>query len=449
VRSARLTLHCLRAAYDRHADDSDAMPSDANNARIALAGFTFEAARLELRDSSGAPVALRAQALAVLACLARQRGHVVTRDELMRAVWRDVVVTDGSLAQCINEIRQALGDSAHRIVQTAPKRGYQLVADSAPSTPAPAASHGFEQSIGFATSDDGARIAYAASGAGPALLRAPHWMTHLEWDWRSLVYRPWIEGLSQRFRYVRYDCRNWGLSDRGVASATLPVAASDMAAVADAAGLRRFALLGISGGGAIAIRYAALHPERVSHLVLVGGFARGGLHRGEGSITVQHLDAFSKLIEEGWAQDNAAFRQITTSQMYPGANADEMRSFNDMQRVSCTPHEAASIRRVIGDFDATAHLRDVRCPTLVLHNPNDAMVPFEEGRLVASRIAGARLVPFESQNHIPLCGEPAFVLMNRQIDEFVLGPGASATEPRPPRAAANGAPLRVVGGRRR
>lgn len=425
------------------------MSSDPTDATIALAGFTFEAARLELRDAAGAPVALRAQALAVLDCLARQRGHVVTRDELMRAVWRDVVVTDGSLAQCINEIRQALGDTAHRIVQTAPKRGYRLAADSAPLPAAPAAALGFEQEIGFATSDDGARIAYAASGAGPVLLRAPHWMTHLEWDWRSLVYGPWIEGLSRRYRYVRYDCRNWGLSDRGVAPATLPVAASDLAAVADAAGLRRFALLGISQGGAIAIRYAALHPERVSHLVLVGGYARGGLHRGAASITAQHLEAFCRLLEEGWAQDNAAFRQILTSQMYPGANADEMRSFNDMQRVSCTPHEAASIRRVIVDYDATAHLRQVRCPTLVLHNPNDAMVPFEEGRLVASSIAGAHLMPFESQNHVPLCGEPAFALMNRLIDEFVLGSGALRAAPRTPKAGPNVTPLRLVGTRRR
>jgi pimeloyl-ACP methyl ester carboxylesterase len=330
-------------------------------------------------------------------------------------------------------------------VQTVPKRGYRLVADGVPSAPA----HGFEQTIGFATSDDGARIAYAVSGAGPVLLRAPHWMTHIEWDWRSLVYGPWIEGLSRRFRYVRYDGRNWGLSDRGVAPTTLQLAASDMAAVADAAGLVRFALLGISGGGATAIRYAALHPERVSHLVLVGGYARGILQRGDASLTAQHLDAWSRLIEEGWAQDNAAFRQIITSQMYPGASADEMRSFNDMQRVSCTPHEAASMRRVVGNFNATAHLRDVRCPTLVLHNPLDAMVPFEEGRLVASSIAGARLVAFESQNHVPLCGEPAFALMNRLIDEFVLGRGASQVEARAPQAPDKIAPLRLVRSRKR
>jgi pimeloyl-ACP methyl ester carboxylesterase/DNA-binding winged helix-turn-helix (wHTH) protein len=424
------------------------MPSDATNATIALAGFTFDAARLELLDASGAPVPLRAQALAVLHCLAQQCGHVVSRDELMRAVWRDVVVTDGSLAQCINEIRHALGDTAHLVVQTATKRGYRLVADSSTPTAAPASARGFEQDIGFAISDDGARIAYATSGAGPALLRAPHWMTHLEWDWRSLVYAPWIEGLSQRFRLIRYDGRNWGLSDRGVAPSTLQRATSDMTAVADAAGLCRFALLGVSGGGAISIHYAALHPERVSHLVLVGGFARGALRRGAASISEQHLDAFCRLVEDGWGQDNAAFRQIMTSLIYPGASVDEMRSFNDMQRVASTPQEAANIRRLIAGYDTSEEMRQVRCPTLVLHNPRDAMVPFEEGRLVASGIAGARLVPFDSQNHVPLCGEPAFAQINRLIDEFVLGNAAvgDATRTLTPRnGAANVATPRVLG----
>jgi pimeloyl-ACP methyl ester carboxylesterase len=398
------------------------MAHEDTDAPTVLAGFRFDAARLELHDARGRPVPLRAQALAVLGCLARHRGHVVSRDELMSTVWPAVVVTDGSLAQCINEIRHALGDVQHRIVQTAPKRGYRLAAEGREAAAVEAPTGGFEQAIGFATSADGARIAYALSGAGPALLRAPHWMTHLEWDWRSLVYGPWIESLSSRFRFVRYDGRNWGLSDHGVAPATLERCSEDMAAVADAAGLERFALLGISGGGAISIRYAALHPERVSHLVLVGGCARGGLRRGAGSISREHLDAFCRLVEEGWAQDNDAFRQIMTSQMYPGASAEEMRSFNHMQRVACTPREAAQIRRLIADYDATSCLEHVRCPTLVLHNPRDAMVPFEEGRLVASSIPGARLVPFESENHVPLCGEPAYARMHRLIDEFVRGP---------------------------
>ena len=390
------------------------------DATIPLAGLHFDAARLELHDAHGSLVPLRAQALAVLGCLACHREHVVSRDELMRTVWPDVVVTDGSLTQCINEIRRALGDSGHHIVQTVPKRGYRLVTQAS-AAPRPSTPAGLEQAIGFAISEDGARIGYAVTGSGPTLLRAPHWMTHLEWDWRSLVYGPWIDTLSRRFRLVRYDGRNWGLSDHGVAPATLERSVADMAAVAKEACLDRFALLGISGGGAISIRYAALHPERVTHLVLVGGCARGGLRRGAASISREHLDAFCQLVLEGWAQDNAAFRQIMTSQMYPGASAEEMCSFNHMQRMACSPQEAADIRRLIADYDAMACLPQVRCPTLVLHNPHDAMVPFEEGRLVASGIPGARLVPFESQNHVPLCEEPAFSRVHRLIDDFVHG----------------------------
>jgi pimeloyl-ACP methyl ester carboxylesterase/DNA-binding winged helix-turn-helix (wHTH) protein len=396
------------------------MHGDAAGEPIALGGFSFDPGRLELRDAAGRLVALRPQALAVLGCLAAEAGHVVERDLLMREVWQDVVVTDGSLAQCINEIRRALGDAEHRVVETAPKRGYRLVAGEA-GYAAPPVVTGFEQAIGFAISDDGARLAYAASGSGPVLVRAPHWMTHLEWDWRSLVYGPWIDTLSRRFRLVRYDGRNWGLSDHGVAPATLERSVADMAAVAEVACLDRFALLGISGGGAISIRYAALHPERVTHLVLIGCCARGGLRRGAASISREHLDAFCQLVLEGWAQDNDAFRQIMTSQMYPGASAEEMRSFNHMQRMACSPQEAANIRRLIADYDATAYLPHVRCPTLVLHNPRDAMVPFEEGRLVASGLPGARLVPFESQNHVPLCEEPAFARVHRLIDDFVRG----------------------------
>jgi DNA-binding winged helix-turn-helix (wHTH) protein len=201
------------------------------DATIPLAGLHFDAARLEVRDAHGQLVPLRAQALAVLGCLACQREHVVSRDELMHAVWPNVVVTDGSLTQCINEIRRVLGDSGHHVIQTVPKRGYLLVPDAGAPLPSTAAA-GQEQAIGFATSEDGARIAYAVTGAGPTLLRAPHWMTHLEWDWRSLVSGPWLDALSRRFRLVRYVGRNWGLSDHGVASARLERSTADMAAVA-------------------------------------------------------------------------------------------------------------------------------------------------------------------------------------------------------------------------
>ncbi len=414
------------------------------------AGITLDFDRLELRDASGARVALRRQAMAVLHCLARQPDRTVTKDELMCAVWPGVVVTDDSLVQCVRDIRRALGDRDHRIVQTETRCGYRLVRPLSP-TPTPAAGDAaaapvFRQDIRFAVNEsDGVRIAFAASGGGPStLVRAPHWMTHLEWDWCSAVYGPWIQRWSRHHRLIRYDPRGCGLSDRSVPWGTLDQQVRDLETVVDAAGLERFALLALSGGAAIAIRYAARHPGRVSHLLTLGGFARGLLHRRARARASRTLDALCRLVEEGWGQDNPAFRQLFTSQMFPGANAQQSRSFNELQRVACSPQEAASLQRHVADFDATADLCEVRCPTLVMHSAHDARVPFEEGRLIASMIADARLEPIDSANHTPLKGEPAFEQINGLIDEFLFDSGArECIDPR--QGAARRATLRAVG----
>src|SRR5262249_33898775 len=194
-----------------------------------------------------------------------------------------------------------------------------------------------------------------------------------------------------RFRFVRYDGRSYGLSDRNVAPGTLDEAVSDLEAVVDAAGLQRFALYGASGGAAIAIRYAARHPDRVSHLVLLGGFARGALRRAERSISPETFRAMEHLIKAGWGQDNPAFRQLICARLLPGATAEQMKSFNHLQRISCSPRAAAEMLRRVAEFDASEDLTRVRCPTLVLHNPHDPRAPFEEGRLIASSIESARL----------------------------------------------------------
>jgi pimeloyl-ACP methyl ester carboxylesterase len=338
-------------------------------------------------------------------------------------VWPNLVVTDDSLVQCIKDLRKALKDDARSIIQTLPKRGYRLVPggelSQAPAAAPPSAE--FQQDIRFATTVDGARIAYATSGSGPPLVRAVHWMSHIDLDWRNAVGGPWIQGLSQRFRHVRYDARGCGLSDRGAGPKNLDDEVCDLEAVVDAAGLDRFALYARSQGGAIAVRYAARHPERVSHLVTIGGFVRGSLRRGELSPTADNQAAFWKLIEDGWGQDNAAFRQLMTSLIFPGANAEQMHAFNAIQRAACSPQVAAQLGRVHAEYDACADLPQVRCPALILHSPDDRPVPFEEGRMIASMIPGARLVPFASVNHVPLPTEPAFDIVNRLMDEFLLG----------------------------
>ena len=421
-----------------------------------LNGFMFDPRQRELTDAGGDPVPMRPQTLAVLDCLARHAERVVPKDELMRTVWPQVVVTDDSLVQCITELRKALRDDERRIVQTLSKRGYRLVADRAAvpadSTPALHLSPDFQQDIRFATTVDGARIAYAISGNGPPLVRAVHWMTHIDLDWQSAVYGPWIQRLSQRYTHVRYDARGCGLSERGTPPQNLDDEVRDLEAVVDAAGLDRFALYARSQGGGIAVRYAARHPERVTHVVTIGGFVRGSMRRRALALSVEAQEAFWKLIEEGWGQDNAAFRQLMTSRIFPGADTDQMRSFNALQRAACSPEVAAHLGRVHAQYDACADLPRVQCPALVMHSPDDLPVPFEEGRMIASMIPGARLVPFASVNHTPLPNEPAFGFVHRAIDDFLLGnadaPGAADRlgQSKANVAATVRPRLRVVGG---
>jgi pimeloyl-ACP methyl ester carboxylesterase/DNA-binding winged helix-turn-helix (wHTH) protein len=402
-----------------------------------LDGFRLYTRGGELRNAAGARIALRPQVMAVLQCLVRSADHVVDKNELMRAVWPGVVVTDDSLVQCVKELRRALGDHKHRLIQTEPKRGYRLVGLRAE----PPAAVPFKQDIRFAASAGGTRIAYATSGSGLlTMVRAAHWMTHLEWDWQSPVYGPGIQGLSRRYRLVRYDGRGCGLSDRGVAMGTLDDEVGDLEAVVDAAGVDRFVLVGRSQGGAISIRYAARHPDRVSHLVLLGAYARGGLKRGPGSTPFEEVVAMMRLLEQGWGRDNPAFRQLLTTFMFPSANAEQITSFNWLQSVAATPQDAATLHRMMADYDAVGDLPNVRCPTLVMHSPRDCVVPFEEGRLIAKLITGARFESFDSPNHNALPGEPAFEHVMRAVNEFVSDTAAQSTPQRAPRT------LRTVAG---
>jgi pimeloyl-ACP methyl ester carboxylesterase/DNA-binding winged helix-turn-helix (wHTH) protein len=416
--------------------------SDNNNTnRLDLQGFVFDVEHAELHTAAGERVSLRPQVHAVLQCLARRPGQMVGKEELMRSVWPKVVVGDDSLVQCIGELRHALHDEAHRIVQTEPRRGYRLVAAAAQATASLVASAppAFHQDIRFVTTPDGVRLAYASSGGGTPLVRSAHWMTHLDWDWRSATLGAAILALSASHRLIRYDGRGYGLSDWDTAPGSLDQSVDDLQAVVDGAGLERFALLGSSTGAPVAIRFAVRHPQHVTALVLIGGFARGALRRGASSTSADNFNALSRLIEDGWSRDNPAFRQLITSLHWPSANSQQMQSFNHLQRVSCTPQAAVALMRRDAEVDVTADLAEVRCPTLVLHSPRDARVPFEEGRLIASSIRGARFEPFDSPNHLPLPGEPAFETTLRQVTAFVASAGtALAAVPRRADAALAG-----------
>jgi pimeloyl-ACP methyl ester carboxylesterase/DNA-binding CsgD family transcriptional regulator len=292
------------------------------------------------------------------------------------------------------------------------------------------------QQIRFCRSFDGTRIAYAMTGGGPPLVKAPHWLTHLEYEFQSPVWRPWIERLSAGHSLLRMDQRACGLSDWDPPEVSFEAWVRDLEAVVDAAGLERFALLGHSQGGAIAIEYAVRHPERVTHLVLLGAYARGSLKRGLPPEQVGELEAQLKLIEAGWGRDDASYRQMFAVQFIPGATLEQLRSMSELQRRSASAENAARTVRNFFEIDVTQSAARVRCPTLVMHAREDRRAAFEEGRNLASLIPGARLVPLETENHIPLEHEPAFGRFFAELEAFV---------PREPSAAARHAFTQLTG----
>ncbi len=275
-----------------------------------------------------------------------------------------------------------------------------------------------QQQIRFCTTPDGVQIAYALAGEGPPLVRVLNWMTHLEFDWNSPVWRHWSNELARDHTLVRYDGRGCGLSDWEADEFSLAAWVQDLETVVDALGFQRFPLLGLCRGAAIAVAYAAKHPERVSRLILYGGYARGRFKRG-GPEQAEKARMLLKLVELGWGQDNPAFRQVYTTLFIPDGTAEQVQWFNDLQRISTAPQIAAQMQAAAYELDVSDLARRVRVPTLVLHAQGDALIPFAEGRSLATLIPGAQFVPLDSRNHILLEHEPAWQQFLSEIRRFL------------------------------
>src|SRR5262245_32736642 len=273
------------------------------------------------------------------------------------------------------------------------------------------------QQVRFCTSSDGVRLAYAISGSGPRLVRAPHWFTHLEHDWTNPAMRPWVDDLSKRYTVLRFDQRGTGLSDREVPEISFEAHVRDLEAVIDASGFERFAMLGLSQGAASGIVYAANHPDRVSHLVICGGFVRGWAKRGSSEMMEQR-EMQVKLIQFGWDRADPSFRQVFSTQFMPDAPIEAIHSFNDFMPLTSSAKNAAEIFSKNSYIDVQDEARRLKCPTLVLHGRGDLRIPFEEGRLAAGLIPGASFVSLETRNHLMMQEEPAWGAFLAAMAEF-------------------------------
>lgn len=288
-------------------------------------------------------------------------------------------------------------------------------AEAAAPAPAPAAAPDMRQEIRFCRTKDGVRIAYGLAGEGPPLVKSANWMNHLEYDWESPIFRHFLCGLAEGRRLLRYDARGNGLSDWEVGEVGHDAWYQDFEAVVEASGFERFPILGISQGAAAAIAYAVRHPERVSHLVLLGAFA-AGRRDPEG---VEQRKAMTTLIRTGWGAENPAFRQVFASLFIPGATREIADAFNELQRRSTSPECAARYFEAAGQLDVRELLPQIAVPTLVMHSRGDAMVPIEAGRLLAAHVPNARFVALPGQNHMLLEDEPATARFFEELHSFL------------------------------
>ena len=277
-----------------------------------------------------------------------------------------------------------------------------------------------KQEICYCKAPDDVRLAYATAGSGPPLLRSAHWLGHLEYDWEMPILQHFLLRLAKDHTLVRYDARGNGLSDWDVHEISLDAWVSDMETVADAAGLDRFPLLGFSQGCSVSIAYAVRHPERVSHLILYGGFAVGANKRP--NVTAADRERFAAmktLVKQGWGADNPAFRQIFTSLMMPAATKGQADAFNELQRLSASPECAVRYMETVADLDVRKLLSQVKAPTLVMHVRDEPTVPSELGREMAAGIPGARFVALPGRNHVLLEQDPGLPRFFEELKDFL------------------------------
>jgi DNA-binding winged helix-turn-helix (wHTH) protein/pimeloyl-ACP methyl ester carboxylesterase len=393
---------------------------------------------VERRELSRAqtPVHVEPQVFDLLIYLIANRDRVVTKDEIFAAVWHGRIVSEAALSSRLNSARQAINDSgqAQTLIRTVPRRGFRFVGEVREqrdgTAPRPAVADralpkiedlAGDQTVTFCQTSDQVRLAVAVVGSGDVLMKTANWLNHVEYDWKSPVWAPTLGAWAAGHKLIRYDQRGTGLSDWDVADVSFDAFVRDFETVVESVGAKQFAIFGMSQGASVAIAFAARHPERITKLVLHGAYALGRNKRDTAAESDQAA-AYLTLIRQGWGYPDSAFMRAFSSLYLPDGLPDQIKWFSDLQRVTTSPANAIKIRQACDDIDVLDLLPHVRAPTLVLHSRNESVVPFDHGRMVASRIPGARFVGLDSTNHIILPQEPAWTTFMTEINQFLSEP---------------------------
>ncbi len=385
----------------------------------AFEDCTVDTNRMELRRKADV-VAVEPKAFDALCHLIQNADRVVSKDELLEAVWNGRIVSDASISSAIKAARAAIGDDGSRqgLIKTVHGRGFRFVGPLVSSGTAESDAAELRQDIRYCRSFDGTKIAYAISGSGPTIVKSANWLSHLEHELENPLWRHWIQAFSDGNQLIRYDERGNGLSERKPTDVSFGARVRDLETVVDTAAPDTFVLFGVSAGCSFAIDYAARHPDRVQGLILYGGFPIGWKHLDNAEET-EMREAMTALIRVGWGRNNPAFRQLFTSAFMPDATAEEAGWFNELQKRAAQPEIAARLHDAAGTINVIEALGQIKAPTLVIHARDDGIIPLVAGQMLASDIPGARFVTVESKNHILMRDEGAFDRMMEEVRRFL------------------------------
>ena len=376
------------------------------------------------------PVALEPLAFALLLYLIENRDRIVSRHELMDKLWQGKVVTQSAVNARLRDARRAIGDSGDRqaLIETFHGRGYQFIGEvsevdteTARSSSKTGSSIGLQQQspVRFSQASDGVSVAHAEVGAGAPLIMAGSWMTHLIEDWGDIRWSPFLAELARDFTLIRYDMRGNGMSDWDNVEISFDRLVEDLGLIIDAYNLDQVALFGPSASSAISIAYSLRHPDRVSQLVLYGGYAQGMRRRGDPG-EIAESEAMATLIRQAWGRDNPVARQMMTTLYTPDASQEEAEEFNEFQKMCGPAENIARFREVYDDIDVLDMLEQVTTPTLVIHCIQDSVSPYTQGKLLADKIPGAQFVTLNSKGHLIGDNDPEFQRLLHKVRQFLL-----------------------------
>ncbi|QFG27050.1 alpha/beta fold hydrolase [Actinomadura sp. WMMB 499] len=384
----------------------------------------------QLRHDRGS-IRIEPRAFALLCYLVEHRDRVVSKRELLDTVWKGEAVTEAVLTTGLRTVRRAIGDTGReqRFIRTVHRRGYQFVAPTteatttvapagAPDTAAAVDGAGARDVIRFCRTADGARIAWAATGAGPPLVRTANWLSRLDLERAAPMFTHWFEGLTRGRRLIRYDERGYGLSD-WTTGFTLDEWIGDLDAVADAAGLDRFPLLGVAQGGPLAVAYAARRPERVSRLILNAAYTRGRLARARDAAERDEAALDLKITLAGWNARNRSYLRFFGAQFFAGGPPRRWDEFTGHQRLATSAANGARFLEEQTRIDVSGLAPRVSCPTLIVHSRDDPRVPVSQATELAGLVPDSRLVLLDGRNHLLTADEPAWPRFLDELHAFL------------------------------